>query len=106
MEIFIVIILLGILLLFALGGALWVWAGVLAAAFIVGFRAYRVRCPNCGEKVISGWQMRFCNQCGMEQPGRGVRFRCRSCRGITRSELRLRYCNRCGASLSGARHRS
>ena len=100
MEFLIVFGLLGVLLLFATGNALLVWLGVLAALLIVGYRAYRIRCPSCHRSVISGRFMRFCNQCGgkQERPG-GLRFLCESCRRLARSELNLNYCNRCGARL-------
>src|SRR5438128_1554301 len=101
MEFLLVVLLISVLLLIAAGRSLWVWLAVLVVAVFVEHRASRVRCPSCGERVLAGRHMSFCNQCGADQAGRrGFRLRCRACRKLTRSELNMHYCNRCGARAS------
>lgn len=100
MELLLVLFVVGILLVIAFGRAFWIWLGLLVVASVVEYRAYRVRCAVCGEKVLSGRGMKFCNQCGVEQTARrSFRMRCRSCKRMTRSELNMSYCNRCGAAV-------
>jgi rRNA maturation endonuclease Nob1 len=86
------------LLLIAVGGPVWFWVGLFALAFALGYRAYKSRCPNCGERPVTGRKMRFCNQCGAKQSlRRAFQFRCESCRKLARSEIALNFCNRCGS---------
>ncbi len=100
MELVIVLGLIVGLAVFFVGGAIWFWSLVLVAASIVGYRAYRVRCKSCGQKVILGLDMKFCNQCGVEQTeSKGVRLRCQACLALTRSELNLVFCNHCGTKI-------
>lgn len=100
MELLVVIVLVGGMAVYFMGGAIWLWLALLIAACVVGQRAYRVKCKGCGEKVLTGLQMKFCNQCGTEQKTeRGVRLRCEECHGLTRSELNLLFCNRCGLKI-------
>ena len=101
MEFLLVVGILAVITVVFLGGSIWFWLLLLVAASIVGYRAYRVKCVACGEKVISGLDMKFCNQCGIEQTdGRGIRLRCQACHALTRSELNLAYCNRCGNKIA------
>jgi rRNA maturation endonuclease Nob1 len=100
MEILLVLGLIGVLFLIATGKALWLWLGLLFIALVVGYRAYRLRCRNCGRSLISGRHMKFCNQCGSAQKSRGIKLRCESCGRMTRYELNMNYCNRCGAAAA------
>jgi len=100
MEILIVAALIGLILIVALGKPVFLWLILLAAASILGYRAYRIRCVKCGQAPISGGGMKFCNQCGKEQTRRGIRFWCADCGKLTRSELNMNFCNRCGTEVT------
>ncbi len=99
MELLIVLGILTSLFLFFIGAGIWFWIGLLAAACIIEIRAYRVKCKSCGDKMIAGRKMKFCNQCGKQQSTqKGWRLRCESCHRLTRSELNMLHCNHCGQS--------
>jgi rRNA maturation endonuclease Nob1 len=98
-ELLVVLFILVVAIVVATGNLLWIWLGILVAAGYVGFRAYRVTCRSCGKKVITGFDMKFCNQCGAQATGNGLRLRCTACGRLTRSELNLNHCNRCGVAV-------
>jgi len=101
MEFLVVALVLTIAVVAATGNYVWIWLGILAAASWVGFKAYRIRCPQCHQKALTGRQMKFCNQCGAEQSAsrRGWRLKCEVCKRLNRSELNLQFCNCCGFRL-------
>jgi rRNA maturation endonuclease Nob1 len=100
MELLLVLMVVAVLLGISLGKTVWFWLGLLVVSLAIGFRAYRIRCKKCGFRVISGNQMKFCNQCGVElKATRGLRLRCDACGGLTRSEFSLNFCNHCGTAV-------
>lgn len=104
MELFIVALVLTVSVVAATGNFLWIWVSVLVVASWVGLKAYRIRCPQCHQKALTGRHMKFCNQCGAKQsPDRkGYRLKCEVCKGLNRSEMNLLFCNQCGFRLPSA----